>query len=348
MTLSAEQLHVLAIVERSASVLSILGIFTIIGTFCFSRQFRNPIHRIIFINAFYNLFDVTATTISLSGPRAGNHSALCQFQGFLLQMFPLADVLWTLAMACDVFLIVFYKYETEDLRRLELKYAVGITTVVFIPALTFLFIHTPEKGPIYGSVTLWCAISPKWVLFRIIFYYGPIWLIIFITFILYGLVGIEIIKQRRMLESISNDYLDLDTMGSAADTLHSPETIDAEMAMAAKEARGSISITNSVPHMSPSDAIALQNTPRSRSRSPVSFRNYILMPLMFFVVLLAIWVAPTTNRVASLVNPGFVSDPLLLAVGATGSLRGFWNGVVFVTLGAKERRRRNTMKNWRG
>jgi hypothetical protein len=87
MSLSNDQLHTLEIVERCASVLSILGIATIIGTFCSSRHFRNPIHRIIFINAFYNLFDVTATTISLSGPNAGNGSALCQFQGFLMQMY---------------------------------------------------------------------------------------------------------------------------------------------------------------------------------------------------------------------------------------------------------------------
>jgi hypothetical protein len=174
MALSADQLRALAIVERSASVLSICGIITIIVTFCFSRQFRNPIHRIIFINAFYNLFDVTATTISLSGPDAGNHSALCQFQAFLLQMyvcpveckitltnsiflsdrFPLADVLWTLAMAFDVFLIVFYKYEAEDLRKLEVKYTIGITSLVLIPAVAFLFVHTKEKGPMYGSVTV--------------------------------------------------------------------------------------------------------------------------------------------------------------------------------------------------
>jgi biotin transporter BioY len=64
------------------------------------------------------------------------------------------------------------------------------------------------------------------------------------------------------------------------------------------------------------------------------------MPVMFFVVLLAIWVAPTTNRIYSFVNPSFQDFGLLLAVGCTGSLRGFWNGVVFVTLGMKARRRR--------
>lgn len=171
MALTDDQLRTLQIVERSASALSILGIGTIIGTFCFSKHYRNPIHRLIFFNAFYNLFDVTATMISLSGPRAGNGSPLCQFQGFLMQMyvrsatrrasidagrFPPADVLWTLAMAIDVFLIVFYGYDTEGLRRLELKYFGVITTVVFVPALAFLFVHTQDKGYMYGSVTVGC------------------------------------------------------------------------------------------------------------------------------------------------------------------------------------------------
>jgi hypothetical protein len=82
MALSEHQLRTLSIVERCASALSILGVATIIGIFCFSRQFRNPIHRIVFVNAFYNLIDVAGTTIALSGPAAGNHSALCQVQSF--------------------------------------------------------------------------------------------------------------------------------------------------------------------------------------------------------------------------------------------------------------------------
>ena len=86
MALSKDQLHTLATVERIASIASGLGVATIIGTFCLSRQFRNPIQRVVFINAFFNIFDVTATLISLSGPEAGNPSALCQFQGFLMQM----------------------------------------------------------------------------------------------------------------------------------------------------------------------------------------------------------------------------------------------------------------------
>ncbi|KAE9376167.1 hypothetical protein N431DRAFT_532430 [Stipitochalara longipes BDJ] len=288
MGLTHHQVEVLSMVERAASILSTIGIASIISTFCLSRQFRNPIQRIVFINAFYNIFDVTATFISLSGPSAGNSSRLCQFQGFLMQMFPLSDVLWTLAMAIDVFLIVFYKYDTEDLHKLEVKYIAVITALVFIPAASFLFVHTKERGPMYGSVTIWCSISPHWVLFRILFFYGPIWLTIFIVIILYLMVGIEILKQRRFFKSLDNDF---------------------------------------------------NQPPR---RPPVSFRKYILMPLMFWFLLLAIWVAPTVNRVASFINPEFVSFPLYIAVGSMGSLRGFWNGVVFMVIGMKERKRKKT------
>lgn len=107
----------------------------------------------------------------------------------------MADVLWTVAMAVDVYLVVYHRFEAEALRKLELYYITIITCIVAIPAIVFLFIHTPEKGPMYGSVTVslntsllsqayfwlisnskfWCSISPKWVLFRILFYYGPIW-----------------------------------------------------------------------------------------------------------------------------------------------------------------------------
>lgn len=68
--------------------------------------------------------------------------------------FPIADVLWTLAMAINVYLIVYRSYDVTSLRRLEWRYMIVITTVTFIPAVTLLFIRTDDKGPMYGSVTV--------------------------------------------------------------------------------------------------------------------------------------------------------------------------------------------------
>lgn len=81
------QLDTITAVTRAASALSAVGVLTIMATFCLSKHFRNPMHRLIFINSFYNAFDVTCTMISTSGPQAGNSSALCQFQAFLNQMY---------------------------------------------------------------------------------------------------------------------------------------------------------------------------------------------------------------------------------------------------------------------
>ena len=89
MALTDEQRDTLAAVTRAASTLSAIGVIAIIATFSLSRHFRNPMHRLIFINAFYNAFDVVCTMISVSGYSGGNKSALCQFQGFLNQMWVL-------------------------------------------------------------------------------------------------------------------------------------------------------------------------------------------------------------------------------------------------------------------
>jgi hypothetical protein len=81
-------------------------------------------------------------------------------------------------MALDTYLVVFYHFDAHSLHKLELKYLGGITAVTFIPALVFLFIHSPEKGPIYGSEIIWCSVSPHWVLIRLILYYIPVWCVL--------------------------------------------------------------------------------------------------------------------------------------------------------------------------
>lgn len=63
-------------------------------------------------------------------------------------------MLWTLAMAIDVFLVVFCRYDVKALKRLERIYATIITTLTFVPAIVLLFVRTEAKGPLYGSVTV--------------------------------------------------------------------------------------------------------------------------------------------------------------------------------------------------
>ncbi|KAJ5109429.1 hypothetical protein N7456_006104 [Penicillium angulare] len=297
--------------------------------------------------------------ISVSGPEAGDYSSLCQFQGFALQMFPLADVLWTLAMALDTYLVVFHHFDAHNLHKLELKYIGGITALTFIPAIVFLFIRSPGRGPIYGSETIWCSISPNWMVLRLILYYAPVWLAIAVVLVFYGLIGIEISRLRDEFKLTDDDHI---ALTSNLSNQYTPENSQTPVSSTVVS---TIHNTDKPANLSPSHIVtqtsvqqAITSSPLTPARAPmnyqsskqrrVSFKQYILMPSLFFLALLATWVTPTINRVATFIHPDVESYPLLLAVSTLGSLRGFWNGVIFVTMGMKGWKRRAFERKFHG
>ncbi|KAI9866280.1 MAG: hypothetical protein M1813_001402 [Trichoglossum hirsutum] len=136
MTFTEAQLASLSITERVTSVLSLFGTSYIIFTFLISTEFHKPINRLVFYAAFGNIITNIATLISRSSLQVGSSSALCQLQAFLIQMFMPADSLWTLAMACNVYLTFFKKYNSAQLKKLEWKYFLACYGIPFPPAVT--------------------------------------------------------------------------------------------------------------------------------------------------------------------------------------------------------------------
>lgn len=65
-----------------------------------------------------------------------------------------ADALWTFAMAFNVYLTFFHKYDAASLRKLEWKYLILCYGLPFIPPFVYCFVLTESKGPIYGSATV--------------------------------------------------------------------------------------------------------------------------------------------------------------------------------------------------
>lgn len=61
-----------------------------------------------------------------------------------------ADSLWAFVMACNVYLAMFHRYRTDNLRPLEWKYFLFCYGLPFVPALVLLFIGTKSHGRIYG------------------------------------------------------------------------------------------------------------------------------------------------------------------------------------------------------
>lgn len=65
-----------------------------------------------------------------------------------------ADALWIFSMAFNVYLTFFYKYESEQLRRLEWKYVIFCYGLPFIPSFSYFFVNTKERGKVYGEAVV--------------------------------------------------------------------------------------------------------------------------------------------------------------------------------------------------
>jgi hypothetical protein len=78
-------------------------------------------------------------------------------------------------MAWNVYLTVFKKKTTRQLKYLEPYYIAGCYGIPLSVAITFLFVKKEGKGRMYGPATLWCWISEDWQVLRIATFYGPVW-----------------------------------------------------------------------------------------------------------------------------------------------------------------------------
>lgn len=170
MSPSESQLFAISTTERVCSAVSLAATSITIVSFICSGSFRKPFNRLVFYASWGNIMANLATVISREGIHAGRDSPLCQFQAFLIQWwvqstsytmpldwtsmlsrFTPADALWALAMACNVYLTFFRKYDSDQLRRLEWKYCAFCYGLPFIPAFAYFFIHSRAQGKIYGS-----------------------------------------------------------------------------------------------------------------------------------------------------------------------------------------------------
>lgn len=86
-----------------------------------------------------------------------------------------ADAFWSLAMAVNVYLTFYYKFDAEKLRKMEIPYLLCCYGIPFVIAFVCIFIKDQSNTRMYGNATLWCWIEQAWDIWRIITFYGPVW-----------------------------------------------------------------------------------------------------------------------------------------------------------------------------
>ncbi|KAM0298260.1 hypothetical protein HYE67_001300 [Fusarium culmorum] len=335
-------------IERACSIPSLLGSLFIIATYCSSKLFHKPISRMLFYASFGNMMCNVATLISNSFVDHPN-SAGCQTQAFLIETFMFADVFWALAMATNVYLTFYHRFDGVKLRKLEPLHISLCYGIPFIIAITFLFVKNGDGVRAYGNANLWCWLTVQWDAWQLATY-GLIWLIIFIAFALYVRVGVTIYKWRSRLHdfSYSNDRTNLSQVPPSSDlsgiakttdititTLESPPPASGQSLRPATRpdpVHSADIYAGPAPPIAPSfeqPNTRTKNPDRSkRSPSDEAAMSYAKTALLFFTAMLITWIPASANRLYILID-GKASVQLGYVSAFVLPLQGFWNALIY-------------------
>jgi hypothetical protein len=83
--LTDEEIRILIIIERCTASISAISTLILMASFILFKEFRTLSNTLIFYASFANIFANVAALIGRSALTVEN-GALCQFQGFLLEM----------------------------------------------------------------------------------------------------------------------------------------------------------------------------------------------------------------------------------------------------------------------
>ncbi|KAH6986954.1 G-protein coupled receptor [Ilyonectria destructans] len=204
-SLSEDQIHILIALERTGASLSLVGVTVIFITYSLFKRLRTIPNHFIICASIANVGASIACLIGENGIFVGEESALCQAQAFLLEIFMQSDPWWSLAMAINVFLVIFHGASPASFRRYLWLYCLICFGGPLIPAIVLL-VARPDGQMIYGNATLWCWISNDWNALRIYTTHIPIWICIFLSAVIYFVVGYHVFRQRSQLRNLTFSY----------------------------------------------------------------------------------------------------------------------------------------------
>lgn len=276
--------------------------------------------------------------ISRSGIAAGETSPLCLVQSFLIQMFIPADALWNLAMATNVYLSIFKKYNAIDLRKLEWRYLALCYGIPLIPAVIYLPLEVKGKGRMYGPATIWCSISKEWAVFRIATFYAPVWALMLTTFTIYALVGNKLYQARRRLHKSTiqppKHFIQSPIRSRKTTNVENIELASSCYDMDIKARMDSPSMDPVEIEFCPMERGQSSHTHDSISHSVVpeshAARRYPQYALLFFVALICTWIPSSVNRAYVLVHPDTHSFSLNFLESLVLPSQGLWNALIYI------------------
>jgi hypothetical protein len=128
-----------------------------------------------------------------------------------------------MCMAFDVYLVIFRRWSPQQVKQVFKWYIPLCYGLPLVPALTCLLFRNKQGDRIFGNAAvclllssqapatdklqIWCWIDNEYAYVRIYSYYGPVWIYLLVTFIIYIRVGIEIFRKRSALRAFGSGGL---------------------------------------------------------------------------------------------------------------------------------------------
>ncbi|KAL0636325.1 hypothetical protein Q9L58_004672 [Maublancomyces gigas] len=231
-------------------------------------------------------------------------------------------------MALNVYLTVFKKYTTKRLKNLELTYICACYGIPAIPAMVFLFVSDSSGAHIYGPATLWCWISDEWRFMRIVSFYGPVWIILVSTLVIYILAGRVIFNLRGSLRRFAGSEESQRTpTGPTRDTLG---TMSPSPPPTSPQPGDRPIVVNTL--QSYSCTVSSGYTARTRNsgvEANTAAWAYCRCAMLFFLALVITWLPSSINRIYNLINPDATNFGLNFAAALVLPCQGFWNALIY-------------------
>ena len=107
--------------------------------------------RMILCIALSDMLSSVAYFIGRNGSRAGTGSVLCTAQSFMEQWGDLASICFTGSLAMNLVFVLYFKYNSSSLDKVEWIYIWCNFLGTFAVSLIPIFIKNTEGVPVYGA-----------------------------------------------------------------------------------------------------------------------------------------------------------------------------------------------------
>ncbi|KAK2013698.1 hypothetical protein LZ32DRAFT_529908 [Colletotrichum eremochloae] len=352
-----DNISILITIEKIGAAFSLLGAVLVFLSYWAFKRMRSLPNLFILLASIANVGASIACVIGYDGIRAGEHLALCQAQGFLIETFIQSDPLWSFAMAINALLVVFFGVSPSSIRRYIWVYCIICFAGPFILGLTFLLIRPEGQAySIYGDAALWCWITTKWSSLRIYTCYIPVWCSILGSAIVYFAVGCHVFHHRNQLRNLAfsrrnenpsngpRAALDVQIPCSALinDAVNAEAQAQGPWHMSGEQAAlpGSLGCKtvcySSAPPFEPQRSILRRGSPfknkilpRLENFDPIKLA-YLRVCSLFAVSVLITWTPSSINVIHEYVKPNQLNFGLNVACAVVLPLQGVWNAVIFL------------------